>query len=194
MTNKDLNLIAQNPQSTVVAQFIPSTKRAEHYQSEDALEKEFIQQLQSQAYEYLHIHSESDLITNLRKQLEKLNKYTFSDDEWKHFFEKEIANPNQSIEEKTTTIQEDYIKILKCDNGTEKNIYLLDKTNIHNNALQVINQYATEDGQRANRYDVTILVNGFPLVHIELKRRGVAVQEAFNQINRYQRESFWAAS
>lgn len=116
MINKDINLVAQNPQSTVVAQFTPSPRRAENYQSEDALEKEFIAQLQTQAYEYITIHEENDLVSNLRKQLEKLNNYQFTDTEWKHFFEKEIANPNQSIEEKTTTIQEDYIKILKCDN------------------------------------------------------------------------------
>jgi type I restriction enzyme R subunit len=128
MTNKEINLVAQNTQSTVVAQFTPSPKRAEHYQSEDALEKEFVAQLQSQAYEYLQIHEESDLTANLRTQLEKLNKYEFSDAEWKHFFESEIANTTQGIEEKTTTIQEDYIKILKCDDGSEKNIYLLDKT------------------------------------------------------------------
>lgn len=194
MADKNISLVAQNTQSTVVAQFTPSPRKSESYQSEDALEKEFIAQLQTQAYEYITIHEENDLVSNLRKQLEKLNNYQFTDTEWKHFFEKEIANPNQSIEEKTTTIQEDYIKILKCDNWTEKNIYLLDKANIHNNSLQVINQYETEDGTRSNRYDVTVLVNGLPLVHIELKRRGVAIQEAFNQINRYQRESFWASS
>lgn len=191
---KDINLVAQNPQSTVVAQFAPSPRRAEHYQSEDALEKEFIEQLQMQAYEYLTIREEADLQLNLRIQLEKINDYQFSYTEWKHFFEKEIANPAQSIEEKTKTIQEDYIKILQRDDGTSKNIYLLDKKDIHNNSLQVINQYTTEDGRRSNRYDVTVLVNGLPLVHIELKRRGVAIQEAFNQINRYQRESFWASS
>ena len=192
--NQDYNLVAQNPQSTVVAKFKPSKKRAEHYQSENVLEKEFIKQLQAQAYEYLKITKEEDLVFNLRKQLEKLNDYQFTDKEWKVFFDSELANPNQSIAEKTTTIQEDYIKILKHDDGTSKNIYLIDKKNIHNNSLQVINQYATEDGQRANRYDVTVLVNGLPLVHIELKKRGVAIQEAFNQINRYQRESFWASS
>ena len=117
-----------------------------------------------------------------------------STQEWNRFFIEELSNPNQSIEEKTTTIQEDYIKILKRDNGEDKNIYLLDKANIHNNTLQVINQYAIDDGKRPNRYDVTLLVNGLPLVHVELKRRGVAIQEAFNQINRYQRESFWAGS
>jgi type I restriction enzyme R subunit len=189
-----MNIVSQNTQSTVVSEFAPSKKRAEHYQSEDALEKEFIKQLESQAYVYLKITQEEDLIANLRSQLEKLNSYQFSEKEWSHFFKTEIANPNQSIEEKTTTIQEDHIKILKCDDGTSKNIYLIDKQNIHNNNLQVINQYATDEGQRSNRYDVTILVNGLPLIHTELKRRGVAIQEAFNQINRYQRESFWAAS
>ena len=171
MINKDIHLITQNTQSTVVTEFIPSQKRAEHYQSEDALEKEFIIQLQNQAYEYITIHKEDDLIANLRTQLEKLNKYQFSDTEWKYFFDTEIANPGQSVSEKTTTIQEDYIKILKCDSGMEKNIYLLNKANIHNNSLQVINQYASDDGVRSNRYDVSILVNGLPLVHVELKRR-----------------------
>lgn len=192
--NKNLSLVVQNPQSTVVAQYVPSSKKAEHYQSEDALEKEFISQLQNQAYEYINITNEEDLVTNLRKQLEKLNKYKFTDNEWNYFFESEISNSSHWIQEKTTTIQEDYIKILKCDNWNEKNIYLLDKINIHNNSLQVINQYKTEDWQRSNRYDVTVLVNGLPLVHVELKRRWVAIQEAFNQINRYQRESFWASS
>jgi type I restriction enzyme, R subunit len=194
MTNKKLNLVAQNPKSTVVAEFTPSKKRAESYQSEAELERAFIKQLQTQAYEYLKITQEEDLVLNLRKQLEKLNDYKFTDNEWKHFFKSELANPNQNIAEKTATIQEDHIKILKCDNSKIKNIYLLDKKNIHNNNLQVINQYTTEDGQRANRYDVSILVNGLPLIHIELKRRGVAIQEAFNQISRYQRESFWASS
>lgn len=194
MKNTEFNLISQNPQSTVVAEYIPTPRKAENYQSEADLEKEFIAQLVSQEYEYLPIHHEKDLILNLRKQLEKLNNFTFSDQEWKQFFEKELANPNQNIVEKTTTIQEDYIKNLECDNGQTKNIYLLDKKNIHNNNLQVINQYETKDWTRTNRYDVTILVNGLPLVHIELKKRGIALQEAFNQINRYQRESFWSAS
>lgn len=189
------NLVAQNTESTVVSLYSPSyEKRSEYYQSEAGLEKAFIEQLQSQAYEYIKITKEEDLIINLRKQLEKLNNYTFSDKEWDYFFKTELANPNQSIQEKTTTIQEDYIKILKCDDGTSKNIYLLKKDNIHSNILQVINQYSTEDGKYKNRYDVSVLVNGLPLVHIELKRRGVAIQEAFNQINRYQRDSFWASS
>ncbi len=192
--NNNYNLVAENTQSTVVSEYTPDKKRAEHYQSEAELEQAFIEQLKSQAYEYLPITSENDLLQNLRTQLEKLNDYTFTDKEWERFFTGELANPNQSIQEKTATIQEDHIKVLTRDDGSTKNIYLLKKDNIHDNTLQVINQYATEDGQRSNRYDVTVLVNGLPLVHIELKRRGVAIQEAFNQINRYQRESFWAAS
>ncbi len=192
--NKPKEIVIQNPQSTVVAEFEPSKKRDTFYQSEDALEKEFIALLESQAYEYVSITSEEEMVANLRTQLEKLNKYQFTDEEWEKFFNTEIANGNQGIKEKTKTIQEDYVKNLIQDDGTTSNIRLLDKTDIHNNSLQVINQYATEDGKRSNRYDVTILVNGLPLVHIELKRRGVAIQEAFNQINRYQRESFWASS
>jgi len=188
------NLVAENPQSTVVAEYLPDGHRVAHYQSEADLERLFIEQLTKQAYEYLPITSEADLTSNLRLQLEKLNGFTFTDTEWEHFFASELANPNQSIEEKTATIQEDHIKNLTHEDGTVKNVYLLKKDNIHDNSLQVINQYATDDGQRANRYDVTVLVNGLPMVHIELKRRGVAIQEAFNQINRYQRESFFASA
>ncbi|MDR0415623.1 MAG: type I restriction endonuclease subunit R [Prevotellaceae bacterium] len=158
------------------------------------MERTFIAQLQTQGYEYLQIKSEADLIRNLRLQLGKLNDYRFSDKEWAQFFKTKIASPNNGIEEKTGIIQEDYIQLLTRDNGETKNIYLIDKQNIHNNSLQVVNQYATEGGARLNRYDVTVLVNGLPLVHIELKRRGVDIKEAFNQINRYQRESFWESS
>ena len=198
--NYQYNIVAQNPKSTVVSKYPPESscevqeKRAEYYQSEGALEQEFIEQLKIQAYEYLPITNADDLKANLRTQLEKLNKLKFTEKEWTQFFDMELANPNQSIVEKTTTIQEDHIKNITLENGDVKNIYLLDKNNIHNNSLQVINQYATDGGQRTNRYDVTVLVNGLPMVHIELKRRGVAITEAFNQINRYQRESFWADS
>lgn len=191
---KKYNVVAESTQSTVVAEYTPDGKRVAHYQSEADLERAFIEQLKTQAYDYVTIASEEELVLNLRKQLEKLNDFEFTDTEWKRFFTSEVANANQSIEEKTATIQEDHIKNLIRDDGTTKNVYLLKKDNVHNNSLQVINQYATEDGQRANRYDVTILVNGLPLVHVELKRRGVAIQEAFNQINRYQRESFWASA
>jgi len=192
--NNKYNLVAENPESTVVAEYQAEHRTERSYQTEAELEKDFIKRLQQQGYEYLSIKSDKDLIHNLRKCLEALNNITFTDEEWKHFFHSEIANPNHSIIEKTTTIQEDYIKILQRSDGSKKNIYLLDKQNIHNNKLQVINQYEAEEGQRQNRYDVTILVNGLPLVHIELKRRGVALQEAFNQINRYQDESFWSGT
>ena len=153
--------------------------------------------LTEQGYEYLTIHKENDLINNLRGQLEKLNNYNFSQAEWDRFFKECIANQNEGIVEKTRKIQEDNIQVLKRDDGSTKNITLIDKKNIHNNFLQVINQYVigtAQGAKRDNRYDVSILVNGFPLVHIELKRRGVAIREAFNQINRYQRDSFWAGS
>lgn len=172
------NLVAENPESTVVVEYQSPLKRETSYQTEDQLEKAFIQLLQAQAYDYLKINSEAELVNNLRVQLQKLNNYTFSNNEWDLFFRSKIANPNSGIEEKTTLIQEDHIQILDCDDGTKKNIYLLDKTNIHNNQLQVINQYEVADGQRPNRYDVTILVNGLPLVHIELKKRGVDINQA----------------
>lgn len=191
------NLVAENTQSTVVAEYSRLADRvrdAVSYQSEAELERAFIEQLKNQAYEYVAITSEAELVLNLRIQLEKLNGFEFTDAEWERFFASELANQNQSIEEKTATIQEDHVKNLIRDDGSVKNVYLIKKDNVHDNILQVINQYATEDGQRSNRYDVTVLVNGLPLVHIELKRRGVAIAEAFNQINRYSRESFWAAS
>ena len=191
------NIVAQTNENTVVTEYRPITQHSEAYQSEADLEKEFIRMLCEQGYSYLPIHSEEDLIVNLRAQLEKLNNYKFSDKEWKRFFSDAIANPNEHIVEKTRKIQEDYVQVLKRDDSMTKNITLIDKTNIHNNQLQVINQYVIGTDQGAkhdNRYDVTILVNGLPLVHIELKRRGVAIREAFNQINRYQRDSFWAGS
>ena len=186
------NIIAEMNDSTVVTEYKPQTTKSDAYQSEADLEKEFIRLLQKQSYEYLNIHQESDLVLNIRKQLEDLNDFKFTDDEWKRFFSNSIGNPNNGIVEKTRIIQEDYVQVLKKDDGTSKNIYLLDKKNIHKNKLQVINQYVNNDGNYKNRYDVTILVNGLPLVHVELKRRGVAIKEAFNHIERYQRDSFWA--
>ena len=186
--------IALSSESTVVAEFVrPSEAREDRYQSEAALERDFIECLQAQAYEYLRIGSEADLVANLRRQLEALNKITFSDREWQQFFGEKIAGANDGIVEKTTRVQEDPIQVLKRDDGSIKNITLIDKQSVHNNRLQVINQYEAE-GRRANRYDVTVLVNGLPMVHIELKRRGVDIREAFNQIDRYQRDSFWAGS
>lgn len=192
-----LNIIAASNESTVVTEYIPENKKSSSYQSETELEKEFIRMLTEQGYEYLQIHTEKDLIANLRTQLERLNAYQFSASEWDRFFKNSITNQNEGIVEKTRKIQEDNVQVLKRDDGSTKNITLIDKKNIHNNFLQVINQYViskSDGAKHDNRYDVTILVNGFPLVHVELKRRGVAIREAFNQINRYQRDSFWAGS
>ena len=189
------NLIAASNESTVVTEYIPDTARSDAYQSEAELEREFIRLLTAQGYEYLAIHDETALIANLRMQLELLNDYHFTNSEWERFFKEIIANANDGIVEKTRRIQTDHIQNLRRDDGSTKNIALIDKKNIHNNHLQVINQYevGTADGaNHDNRYDVTILVNGLPLIHVELKRRGVAIREAFNQIKRYQRDSFWA--
>ncbi len=189
------NIVASTDEATVVAEYAAEYNvRPEKYQSEAELEREFIRQLTSQGYEYISVHNEASLIENLRKQLEVLNDFTFTDSEWDRFFTECIANTNEGIVEKTRKIQDDHIQILKREDGTTKNIYFLDKKNIHNNRLQVINQYEEAGGKHETRYDVTILVNGLPLVHVELKRRGVAIREAFNQIKRYQRDSFWAAS
>ena len=192
MTN--ISIMSENDNSTVLAEYQGLNRNETFYQSEDDLEKELIKTLQEQGYEYLNINNENDLIINLRKQLEKLNNYHFSDGEWDSFFTNVIANKNDYIIEKTRLIQEDYIQSITLDDGSLRNIYLIDKNNIHNNSVQVINQYVNNDGNYDNRYDVTILVNGLPLVHIELKRRGIDLREAFNQIERYQRDSFWVGS
>lgn len=190
----NFEIVASSTESTVVAEYTPEKRKSTDYQSEAELEQDFIKRLISQGYEYISIKSEQDLIDNLRAQLEKLNNYTFFDKEWNDFYTGVISNGNDGIIEKTKKIQEDYIQNLTLDNGFVKNIKLIDKTNIHNNHLQVINQYEEDGGIHNTRYDVTILVNGLPLVHIELKKRGNAIREAFNQINRYQRDSFWAGS
>lgn len=185
--------IAVSDEHTVVAEYEPDGAREQAYQSEAQLEKALIEQLQGQAYDYLPFATEEELIANLRRQLELLNGITFTDTEWKQFYGEKISSSNAGIIEKTTIIQEDHVQLLRREDNTVKNIRLIDKENIHNNRLQVINQYEAE-GTHANRYDVTILVNGLPLVHIELKRRGVEIREAFNQIDRYHRESFWSGS
>ncbi|WP_335942980.1 type I restriction endonuclease subunit R [Fusobacterium polymorphum] len=194
MSSVDYNMLISTLESTVVTEYVKEDIPVYTYQSEADLEREFIKNLQNQGYEYLNIHNEEELILNLKDKLEKLNNIIFSEKEWERFFKEKIANKNESIIEKTRTIQEDYIKSFTRDNGTLVNISLIDKKNIHNNFLQVINQYEEENGNHNTRYDVSILVNGLPLIHIELKRRGVAIREAFNQINRYQRDSFWAGS
>lgn len=188
------NIVLSTNESTVVTEYEPQSKRSDAYQSEAALEAVFIKMLGEQGYEYVTIHNSDALIANLRTQLELLNHYQFTDKEWNSFFKNKIANTNEGIVEKTRKIQEDYVQNLTREDGSTMNISLIDKKNIHNNRLQVINQYEEAEGKHDTRYDVTILVNGLPLVHVELKRRGVAIKEAFNQINRYQRDSFWAGS
>ena len=187
----DYKIIVEQEHSTVMAHFDVMPKPAESFQSEAKLEAAFIKQLQSQGYEYVKVKDEASLLVNLRRQMETLNDVVLSDSEWSRLLPM-ISNEQMTIQDKTEMLQgKGYILNLTMDNGLTKNIKLVDKTNVYNNRLQVSNQYEVE-GTYKNRYDVTILVNGLPMVHIELKRRGVDIKEAFNQINRYQRDSFWA--
>ncbi|MEJ8595938.1 type I restriction endonuclease subunit R [Helicobacter pylori] len=183
--------IAESNESTVVAQFHSSNERKSAYESEKELERAFIALLEKQGYKFKKIHKEQDLKDNLKEQLEKLNDYTFTPKEWETLYSQFIANKNEDYKAKTRKIQEDPIFNLTLENGKTKNIKIIDKKNIHKNALQVIRQYSVK-GKYENRYDVSILVNGLPLVHVELKKRGVAIREAFNQIKRYKRDSFSA--
>ena len=201
--------IAYGDDATVVAVYEPDAGGDQGFESEAALEAAFIKQLVAQAYERVHITSAADLEVNLRPQVEALNETAlrgpdgtgsplFTNGEWERFFNEKIANRNDDIVKKAFRIQKDHIQTLTRDDGALVNIALIDKQDIHNNHLQVINQYETTGAgggaKRQHRYDVTILVNGLPLVHAELKKRGVALKQAFNQIDRYQRESFWSGS
>ena len=197
MNNKStFNQILRTDQDTVVFEYIKSSRSNTSLQSENELENKLIKDLISLGYEYLDFSkydkSKHKLIleNNLREQIEKLNNINFSDSEWVKLYNSYINKDNMNYLDATRTIQEDYIYTLKLDNGKEENIKIIDKKNIHNNKLQVINQYVDLDGRFETRYDVTILVNGLPLVQIELKRRGVKLEEAFNQINRYKESSF----
>ncbi|EAJ1461092.1 type I restriction endonuclease subunit R [Campylobacter upsaliensis] len=191
---RSLKLLAQSTASTIAVEFTPKQKVDSSYQSEAQLERELIATLQAQGYGYAKITDEKSLESNLRTKLEELNSTTLSDTEWRRFFSQVLSRANASIVEKSVLIQEDYIQPLERDNGSIINFKLIDKADIHKNSLQVINQYEATTPTRSHRYDVTILVNGLPLVHIELKRRGVSLKEAFNQINRYGRESFFSGS
>lgn len=186
-------IIVEQDNSTVVGRYEIPKRDGGSYQSEAKLEAEFIKQLQSQGYEYAkQVKDEASLLANLRRQLELLNDVTLSDSEWKRLLPM-ISNEQMGILEKTEMLQgKGYVLNLTMDNGLPKNIKLIDKTNVYNNRLQVINQFEEERGAHKNRYDVTILVNGLPMVHVELKKRGVSIKEAFNQIDRYLRDSFWA--
>lgn len=187
----DFDVMAFGGQATVCSTLPKQQRRSSAYQSEAQLEDAFVKQLCRQGYERLVVSSEEELITNLRTQLEALNRISFSDKEWARLFKGWIAADNDGIVEKTRRIQRDHVYALRMDDGSVRNVSLIDKRNVHNNRMQVMNQYA-QQGSYDNRYDVTVLVNGLPLVHVELKRRGVAIQEAFNQIERYQRDSFWS--
>ena len=192
--NNQYNIIAEQENVTVMSRYTPLPREDRGYQSESELEESFIRQLVEQGYNRLNITSEAQMIANLREQMERLNNLKLSDSEWKQLFDTHIASKQMSIEDKTERIQRSEIVNITLDNGKSQNIKLIDKKDIFNNRLQVLNQYVPEGGARDNRYDVTILVNGLPLVHCELKRRGVPIKEAFNQINRYGRDSFWAGS
>lgn len=196
----DQKIVIENPESTVIARYEATDRKNTQYQSEADLEKDFIEQLQAQAYEYLpQLHTEHELIDNLRLQMERLNAIRFTKEEWQRFYTTIIAKQSDGIVEKTRLIQEDNVQTFTFDKGEQRNLKIFDQKNVHNNSLQVINQYSDQrnpdnEPTATHRYDVTILVNGLPLVHVELKRRGVPIREAFNQINRYQRDSFWSGT
>ncbi len=186
--------IAESKNFIILDRYKQPDRVNESYQSEENLERELVRDLQAQGYDYRpDIKSPEQLLSNLREQLQSLNSVTFSDGEWQRFVEEYLDKPGDSIVEKTRKIHDDYIYDFVFDDGHIQNIYLLDKKNIARNRVQVIRQFE-QTGTHANRYDVTILVNGLPLVHVELKKRGVAIKEAFNQVHRYSKESFNAES
>ncbi len=183
-------VIAETNEGILLAEYQPEYRTDREYQSEADLENQLISDLVNHLnYERLNIHTPEELLANAKVQIEKLNKITFTNDEWDRFVVEYLDCPNEGLIEKTRKIQENYIYDFVFDDGRIKNIFIIDKKNIHNNSMQVINQ-VTQVGSHTNRYDVTILVNGLPLVQIELKRRGVSLKEAFEQIHRYSKESF----
>lgn len=185
-----LKPIAESNNFIVLDKYIKIDQEGSSYQSEADLENELIKDLSNQGYEFVSdLNSPEKMLVNVRKQLEELNKIEFSNNEWNRFCEEYLDRPSDNIIDKTRKIHDDYIYDFTFDNGIIKNIYLLDKKNITRNKVQVIKQFAIK-GKQANRYDVTILVNGLPLVQLELKKRGVAIREAFNQVHRYSKESF----
>jgi len=186
----DYKTIAESNNFIVLDQYNRDWKVADSYQSEGDLERELIQDLTNQGYEYLPgLNHPEAMLANLRVQLQALNNLEFLEGEWLRFVEIWLDKPSDSIVDKTRKIHDDYIHDFVFDDGHIQNIYLLDKKNIARNKVQVINQFE-QSGSHANRYDVTILVNGLPLVQVELKKRGVAIREAFNQVHRYSKESF----
>ena len=182
--------IAELNSFIILDKYTKESQVNESYQSEDDLEREFIRDLQNQGYEYVAIlNTPEKMLTNVRTQLQVLNNVQFSDVEWLRFVEQYLDKPSDNSIDKTRKIHNDYIYDFVFDDGHIKNIYLVDKKNITRNIVQVIKQFE-QTGTQANRYDVTVLVNGLPLVQIELKKRGVAIREAFNQVHRYTKESF----
>ncbi|MDQ6976873.1 MAG: HsdR family type I site-specific deoxyribonuclease, partial [Ghiorsea sp.] len=189
----DYKTIAESNHFIVLDKYSKDWQVSEGYQTEADLERELIQDLQNQGYEYLSdLTTPQALLKNVRKQLQALNHVQFADDEWSRFVLEYLDKPSDNLTDKTRKIHDDYIHDFVFDDGHIQNIYLLDKKNVARNKVQVIQQLE-QKGTHANRYDVTILVNGLPLVQIELKKRGVAIREAFNQIHRYSKESFNAA-
>ena len=186
----DYKTIAESNNFIVLDKYSPEWKVAEGYQSESDLERELIQDLVNQGYEFLPtLNTPQALLANVRVQLQALNSVQFAEGEWARFVETWLDKPSDSIVDKTRKIHDDYIHDFVFDDGRIQNIYLLDKKNVTRNKVQVIKQFE-QAGSHANRYDVTILVNGLPLVQVELKKRGVAIREAFNQVHRYSKESF----
>ena len=186
----DYKTIAESNNFIILEKYTREWTVAESYQSEGDLERELIQDLENQGYEFRQdLNSPEALLANVRTQLQALNNVQFSDGEWLRFVETYLDKPSESIVDKTRKIHDDYIHDFVFDDGRIQNIYLLDKKNLARNKLQVIKQFE-QTGSHANRYDVTILVNGLPLVQVELKKRGVAIREAFNQVHRYSKESF----
>jgi len=186
----DYKTIAESKSFIVLDKYSKADQIAEGYQSEDALERELIEDLQNQGYEFVAgLNNPDAMLANVRVQLQKLNNAEFTQGEWLRFVETYLDKPSDSMVDKTRKIHDDYIHDFVFDDGHIKNIYLVDKKNITRNKLQVIKQFE-QTGSHANRYDVTILVNGLPLVQVELKKRGVAIREAFNQVHRYSKESF----
>ncbi|END8302149.1 type I restriction endonuclease subunit R, partial [Escherichia coli] len=185
----DYNTIAESNNFIVLDKYIKAEQTGDSYQSESDLERELIQDLRNQGYEFIPVKSQSAMLANVREQLQNLNGVVFNDSEWRRFTEQYLDNPSDGILDKTRKIHIDYICDFIFDDERLENIYLIDKKNLMRNKVQIIQQFE-QTGSHANRYDVTILVNGLPLVQIELKKRGVAIREAFNQIHRYSKESF----
>ena len=186
----DYKTIAESRNFIVLDKYTPEWKAAESYQTEDALERELIQDLVNQGYEFVPgLNSPEKLLANVRVQLQALNNMQFADAEWDRFVKTWLDSPSEGIVDKTRKVHDDYVLDFVFDDGRIQNIYLFDKKHIARNKLQVIKQFE-QKGNHANRYDVTILVNGLPLVQVELKKRGVAIREAFNQVHRYSKESF----